>query len=80
MAVYSFTPLATELLSNAAAVTLLLPIAACQSFLPPIGHQTSLMLFGPGRYRFLDVPRYGWPLSLFNTFTVPALVLWWAPS
>ena len=80
VAVYSFTPLATELLSNAAAVTLLLPIAASQSFLSPIGYQASLMLSGPGRYRFLDVPRYGWPLSLFYTFTVPALVLWWAPS
>jgi di/tricarboxylate transporter len=80
VAVDRFIPLATELLSNAAAVTLLLPIAASQSFLSPIGYQTSLKLFGPRRYRFLDVPRYGWPLSLLPIFIVPALVLWWAPS
>ena len=97
VAVYTLTLLATELLSNAAAVALLLPIAAnlapglqlppmllitavvfaaSQSFLSPIGYQTNLMVFGPGRYRFLDVLRYGWPLSLLYAFTVPALVLW----
>lgn len=50
-------------------------IAASQSFLSPIGYQTNLMVFGPGRYRFLDVLRYGWPLSLLYALTVPALVL-----
>ena len=32
---------------------------ASQSFLTPVGYQTNLMVFGPGRYRFLDVTRYG---------------------
>ena len=44
--------------------------------LSPIGNQTNLMVFGPGRYLFLDVLRYGWPLSLLYALTVPALVLW----
>ncbi len=80
--IYVVTLVATELLSNAAAVALLLPIAgavaeglnlspmtfaiavvfaASQSFLSPIGYQTNLMVFSPGRYRFLDFFRFGWP-------------------
>jgi di/tricarboxylate transporter len=97
VAVYGLTLITTELLSNAAAVALVLPIAAnlapglqlppmllittvvfaaSQSFLSPIGYQTNLMVFAPGRYRFLDVLRYGWPLSLLFAVVVPALVLW----
>jgi di/tricarboxylate transporter len=96
-AVYGLTLITTELLSNAAAVALVLPIAAnlapglqlapmllittvvfaaSQSFPSPIGYQTNLMVFAPGRYRFLDVLRYGWPLSLVYAVVVPALVLW----
>jgi di/tricarboxylate transporter len=30
---------------------------ASQSFLSPVSYQTSLMVFGPGRYRFLDISR-----------------------
>ena len=98
VAVYTLTLLATELLSNAAAVALLLPIAAnlapglqlppmllitavvfaaSQSFLSPIGYQTNLMVFGPGRYRFLDIPRYGFPLTLTMTVVVPLLICRW---
>jgi hypothetical protein len=33
------------------------------------------MVFAPGRYCFLDVLRYGWPLSLVYAVTVPVLVL-----
>ena len=85
--------MATELLSNAAAVALVLPIAAAvatglgqppmlfatavvfaasQSFLSPIGYQTNLMVYAPGRYRFLDFLSFGWPLSLAYTLMVPA--------
>ena len=95
--IYVVTLVATELLSNAAAVALLLPIAgavaeglnlspmtfaiavvfaASQSFLSPIGYQTNLMVFSPGRYRFLDFFRFGWPLSLSYSLLVPALLLW----
>jgi di/tricarboxylate transporter len=49
---------------------------ASQSFLTPVGYQTNLMVFGPGRYRFLDVTRYGLGLTAIMTFLVPALILW----
>jgi di/tricarboxylate transporter len=48
--------------------------AASQSFLTPIGYQTNLMVFGPGRYRFLDMARFGAPLSLTLALTVPWLL------
>ena len=47
---------------------------ASQSFLSPVGYQTNLMVFGPGRYRFLDVARYGLPLTMVMTLLVPLLV------
>jgi di/tricarboxylate transporter len=99
LVIYAITLVATELLSNAAAVALVLPIAAAvaqglgyppmlfatavvfaasQSFLSPIGYQTNLMVYAPGRYRFLDFLRFGWPLSLVYTLIVPLLLLWFA--
>ncbi len=94
-AVFLFTTLLTEVMSNAASVAMLIPIAAklaiglgmpalagiftvlfgaSQSFLSPVGYQTNLMVFGPGRYRFLDVARYGLPLTAVMTLLVPFLV------
>jgi di/tricarboxylate transporter len=95
LAVFLFTTLLTEVMSNAAAVALLIPVAgqlavglgqpplafvyavlfgASQSFLSPVGYQTNLMVFGPGRYRFLDITRYGLPLTLTMTVLVPLLI------
>jgi len=48
---------------------------ASQSFLSPMGDQTNLMVFGPGRYQFLDVTRYGAGLTILMTFLVPGLIL-----
>ncbi|MEB3202417.1 MAG: SLC13 family permease [Synechococcus sp.] len=94
-AVFLFTTLLTEVMSNAASVAMLIPIAAklaiglgmpalagiftvlfgaSQSFLSPVGYQTNLMVFGPGRYRFLDVARYGLPFTAVMTLLVPFLV------
>lgn len=93
--VFLFTTLLTEVMSNAATVAMLIPIAgqlavgleqpplafiyavlfgASQSFLSPVGYQTNLMVFGPGRYRFLDIPRYGLPLTIIMTLLVPLLI------
>jgi di/tricarboxylate transporter len=98
LAVYVFTILLTEVMSNAATVAMLIPIAgqlaqglqqppmaflyavlfaASQSFLSPVGYQTNLMVFGPGRYRFLDIPRYGFPLTLTMILVVPLLICRW---
>tara|TARA_Y100001968_G_scaffold206356_1_gene189563 strand:+ start:151 stop:1968 length:1818 start_codon:yes stop_codon:yes gene_type:complete len=49
---------------------------ASQSFLTPMGYQTNLMVFGPGRYKFLDVTRYGAGLTILMTIVVPALIIW----
>ena len=95
LVVFLFTTLLTEVMSNAATVAMLIPIAgqlalglgqppmafiyavlfgASQSFLSPVGYQTNLMVFGPGRYRFLDVARYGVPLTLVMSLIVPGLI------
>ena len=97
MSIFIGTTLVTQVMSNAASVALLAPVAvqlapgldlpatallitvlfgASQSFLTPVGYQTNLMVFGPGRYRFLDVTRYGSGLTLIMTVLVPALILW----
>jgi di/tricarboxylate transporter len=54
---------------------MLVLFGASQSFLTPMGYQTNLMVFGPGRYHFLDVPRYGAGLTVIMTLLVPALIL-----
>ena len=96
LVIFLATNLVTSVMSNAASVALLVPVAtqlapslnlppqallltvlfgASQSFLTPMGYQTNLMVFGPGRYRFFDVARYGAGLTLLMTFLVPGLML-----
>ena len=41
-----------------------LMIACSAAFASPIGYQTTLMVYGPGGYRFKDVVRFGVPLNL----------------
>ena len=69
------TQLATPLAMPPQALLLVVLFGASQSFLTPMGYQTNLMVFGPGRYRFLDVPRYGTGLTLLMTLLVPAMIL-----
>ena len=71
-------PIATELAKGLGlppmAFIFAILFAASQSFLTPIGYQTNLMVFGPGRYRFLDMTRYGAPLTLGLAVVVPWLI------
>ncbi|MDM7953553.1 MAG: SLC13 family permease [Cyanobium sp. CZS 25K] len=71
-------PIAAELAKGLAlppmAFIFAITLAASQSFLTPIGYQTNLMVFGPGRYRFLDMARYGAPLTLTLALTTPWLI------
>lgn len=71
-------PIATELAKGLGlpplAFIYAIVFAASQSFLTPIGYQTNLMVFGPGRYRFLDMTRYGAPLTLGLALVVPWLI------
>jgi di/tricarboxylate transporter len=50
---------------------------AGSNFLTPFGYQTNLMVFGPGRYKFIDFPRLGLPLLLIvivsATIMIPAV-------
>jgi di/tricarboxylate transporter len=72
------TPIATELAKglNLPPLAFIYAIlfAASQSFLTPIGYQCNLMVMGPGRYRFLDMTRYGAPLTFGLTLVVPWLI------
>ncbi|MDS1309481.1 SLC13 family permease [Marinobacter xiaoshiensis] len=48
--------------------------AASASFITPLGYQTNLMVYGPGRYRFSDYVRIGVPLSLLVGSVAIALI------
>ena len=71
-------PIATELAKGLhllpMAFIFAILFAASHSFLTPIGYQCNLMVFGPGRYRFLDMTRYGAPLTLGMVVIVPWLI------
>jgi len=75
-------PMAFQLASGLGMNTdpLLMAVAVGSScaFLTPIGHQSSLLVMGPGGYRFGDYWRLGVPVSLVVLIVgVPAILLIW---
>ena len=57
------------------AIILIVLFAASQSFLTPMGYQTNLMVYGPGRYQFLDIAKYGFGLTIIMSLLIPALII-----
>jgi di/tricarboxylate transporter len=53
-------------------------IAAVTACLTPTGHHGNLLVYGPGRYQFVDFVRVGAPLTLCLAVTVALLapILW----
>jgi di/tricarboxylate transporter len=53
--------------------------AASACFTSPIGYQTNLMVYGPGRFRFIDFIKVGAPLNLmFLVISVFVIPLVWS--
>jgi di/tricarboxylate transporter len=49
---------------NPRAFLLSVALAASCSFVTPVGHQSNILVMGPGNYRFADYVRVGLPLNL----------------
>ena len=55
-------------------------IGASSTFLTPIGHQSNLLVMGPGGYRFGDYWRMGLMLdALIVIVSIPLILLVWPP-
>ena len=58
--------IALELGANPQSFVLAVVIGASTSFLTPVGHQSNMLVFGPGGYRFADFTRVSWLLNGFG--------------
>ncbi len=68
--------IAAKLDLNPAALIVAITFGSSAAFAMPIGYQTSLMIYGPGGYRFKDFIRMGVVLDIL----VAALALWLIPK
>jgi len=48
---------------------LIMAYAAAANFMTPIGYQTNLMVYGPGKYKFNDYMKLGFPLTILYMIT-----------
>ncbi len=68
--------LAINLNLNPKPFILLVAFAGAANFITPIGYQTNLMVYGPGRYNFTDFFRIGFPLAvIYMIVAVGGLIL-----
>ena len=49
-------------------------IAANASFMTPVGAQAFTVVYGPGKYKFLDYAKVGLPITIINTLLALVLV------
>ena len=77
-------PLALKLASglgmNADPLLMAVAVGSSAAFLTPIGHQSSLLVMGPGGYRFGDYWRLGLPLSIVVLVAGVPVILWVWPA
>ena len=66
---------AAEMGVNPKALLIAITLGSSAAFAMPIGYQTSLMIYGPGGYRFKDFIRMGIPLDVL----LAILALWLIP-
>ncbi len=70
--------IALELGANPRSFVLAVVIGASTSFLTPVGHQSNVLVFGPGGYRFGDFTRVGWLLNVVLVFvTLLIIPIFW---
>ena len=69
---------AEKMAINADPLLMAVAIGASCAFLTPIGHQSNILVMGPGGYRFGDYWRLGLPLeALIVLVAVPMILLVW---
>ena len=70
--------LASGLGVNADPFLMTVAVAASSPYLTPIGHQSNLLVMGPGGYRFGDYCRMGLPLELIIlVVSIPLILIVW---
>lgn len=67
---------ATRMEINADSLLMAVAIGASCAFLTPIGHQSNILVMGPGGYRFSDYWRLGLPLSVLTVVVAVPMILW----
>ncbi|MFB6101764.1 MAG: SLC13 family permease [Haloplanus sp.] len=69
---------ATRLGVDAFAFVLAVTFAASTAFMSPVGYQTNLFVYGPGKYEFRDFVRVGGPLQvLLAVVTTVGIAAFW---
>jgi len=66
--------MASELSIDSQPLIMAVCFAASASFMIPTGHQTNMMVYGAGNYRFADYTRFGAPLNLLFQLVAALLI------